>query len=129
MIWYGAPTRARARTTLKFAEGGYCGCNLFALDGARARDIISLWQRTQTQRKRPWRMVLGLFGFGMLAQYASGRMSMDRVRQAVREATGIALDFICLPFPHAAIDVDTPADLELAQKIFREQLEGTDSRR
>lgn len=106
------------RTVLTFSEGGYCGCNLYALDGARARDIISLWQRTQAYRKRPWRMILGLFGFGMLAKYFCGRLSLGQAREAILASTGIAMDFINLPFPHAGIDVDTPADLELAEKIL-----------
>ena len=106
------------RTVLKFSEGGYCGCNLYALDGARARDIISLWQRAQAHRKQPWRMALGLFGLGALARYACGRLSLQQTREAVNKATGITVDFIEIPFAHAGIDVDTPADLELAEKIL-----------
>lgn len=109
------------RTVLKFAEGGYCGCNLYALDGPRARDVISLWQRTQAYRKRPWRMALGLLGFSALARYLSGHLSMGQARRAILDSTGIALDFINLPFPHAGIDVDTPADLALAEEILRDQ--------
>ena len=106
------------RTILKFSDGGYCGCNLYALNGARARGIISLWQRTQAYRKRPWRMVRGLFGFSMLAKYLGGRLSLDQAREAIMKKTGINVDFIELPFPHAGIDVDTPADLDLAEKIL-----------
>ena len=106
------------RTTLKFTEGEYCGCNLYALTGARARDIIPLWQRTQTHRKQPWRMALGLFGISALAKYACGRLSLEQTRQAALEATDIKLDFVNLPFPDAGIDVDTPEDLKLAEKIL-----------
>ena len=106
------------RTVLKFSEGGYCGCNLYALDGAKARDIVSLWQRAQAHRKRPWRMALGLFGFGAFARYACGRLSLRQTRETVKKATGITVDFIEIPFAHAGIDVDTPADLELAEKIL-----------
>ena len=109
------------RTVLKFSDGGYCGCNLYALNGARARDIISLWQRTQAYRKRPWRMALGLLGFGALVRYLSGRLSLAQTREAIMVSTGIALDFINLPFAHAGIDVDTPADLELAKQILEQR--------
>lgn len=109
------------RTVLKFSDGGYCGCNLYALNGARARDIISLWQRTQTYRKQPWRMIHGLFGFGMLAKYLSGRLNLDQAREAIMKKTGINADFIEIPFPHAGIDVDTPADLELATQILEQR--------
>lgn len=106
------------RTVLKFSEGAYCGCNLYALDGARARDIISLWQRAQAHRKQPWRMALELFGLGALVRYACGRLSLQQTRQAIMKSTGIAVDFIEIPYAHAGIDVDTPADLELAEKIL-----------
>lgn len=107
------------RTVLKFSEGGYCGCNLYALDGARARNIISVWQRVQSHRKQPWRMALGLFGFGALARYACGRLSMEQARQAIMKSTGIAMDFIKIPFAHAGIDVDTPEDKKLVEDILR----------
>ena len=109
------------RTVLKFSESGYCGCNLYALNGARARGIISLWQRTQAYRKRPWRMALGLFGFGALIRYLSGQLSIGQARQAIMNKTGINVDFIEMPFPHAGIDVDTPEDLELSKQILEQR--------
>ena len=109
------------RTVLKFSGGGYCGCNLYALNGPRARDIISLWQGIQTHRKQPWRMALGLSGFRALARYACGRLSLQQTRQAITEATGVNVDFINLPFPNAGIDVDTPEDLDLAKQILEQR--------
>ena len=109
------------RTVLKFSGGGYCGCNLYALSGARARDIILLWQDIQTHRKQPWRMALGLLGFRALARYACGGLSLQQTRQAIMEATGINVDFINLPFPHAGIDIDTPEDLDLAKHILEQR--------
>ena len=106
------------RTALKFAEGDYCGCNLYALSGARARDIVSLWQQTQAARKRPWRMVLGLFGVRALIGYISGRLGLEQARRAVLQSTGLTLDFVNLPFPHAGIDVDTIEDMELVQRVL-----------
>lgn len=109
------------RTVLKFSGGGYCGCNLYALSGVRAREIILLWQGIQTHRKQPWRMALGLLGFRALARYACGRLSLQQTRQAIMEATGINVDFIELPYAHAGIDVDTPADLDLAKQILEQR--------
>lgn len=109
------------RTVLKFSDGGYCGCNLYAFSGAHARNIISLWQRIQAHRKQPWRMALGLFGICALARYVCGRLSLQQTRQAIMKATGIRVDFIELPFARAGIDVDTPADLELAEKILAQR--------
>ena len=106
------------RTVLKLSDGGYCGCNLYALDGARAGDIVSLWQRAQAHRKQPWRMALGLFGFGALARYACGRLGLQDARDAIMRSTGVAVDFIEIPYARAGIDVDTVADFELVEKIL-----------
>lgn len=109
------------RTVLKFSGGGYCGCNLYALNSTRARDVLSLWRRTQTYRKHPWRMIHGLFGIGMLAKYLSGRLSLNQAREAIMKKTNINVDFIEIPFPHAGIDVDTPADHKLAEQIVEQR--------
>ena len=66
-------------------------------------------------------MALGLFGIGTLARYACGRLTLRQTRQAIMKSTGISVDFIELPFAHAGIDVDTPADLELAERILAER--------
>ena len=108
------------RTVLKFSEGGYCGCNLYALNGARAREIISLWQRTQAYRKHPWRMALGVIRIQHAAP-VSQRPPEPRRRpgRPLLDSTGINAEFHRdLPFPHAGIDIDTPADLELWQNRY-----------
>ena len=66
-------------------------------------------------------MALGLLGFGALVRYLSGRLSLAQTRRAILDSTGISLNFINLPFPHAGIDVDTPADLELAKQILEQR--------
>ena len=66
-------------------------------------------------------MALGLLGFRALARYACGRLSLQQTHQAIMKATGINVDFIELPFPHAGIDVDTPTDLELAERILEQR--------
>ena len=106
------------RTLLKFSGSSYCGCNLYAFSGTRAKDIISLWQRGQTYRKQPWRMALRLFGFGALLRYVCFCMSIQQLRQTILKTTGINVDFIELPFAHAGIDVDTPEDKELVEQIL-----------
>ncbi len=106
------------RTVLRFSNGGYCGCNLYAVSGARGRDIISFWRRIETNRKKPWLMAVRLFGLGALTRYFCGRLSIEQTSQSILKATGITVDFIELPFAHAGIDVDTPEDKELVEKIL-----------
>ena len=104
------------RTVLKFSDGRFCGCNLFAFLTARGREMVKVWKEVEDDRKNPIR-VIGLVGWGAMARYALGTLSLaDGVRR-ISEQTGIAANVITLPFAEAAIDVDSVADLELVRAI------------
>ena len=104
------------RTVLKFSDGRFCGCNLFAFLTPRGREMVKIWRQVENDRKNPIR-VIGLVGWGAMARYALGMLSVaDGVRRISRQ-TGIAANVITLPFAEAAIDVDSVADLELVRAI------------
>jgi CTP:molybdopterin cytidylyltransferase MocA len=104
------------RTVLKFRDGRYCGCNLFAFLTPRGRRMAHLWKQVEADRKNPIR-VIGLVGWGAMALYALGLLSLgDAVRRISRQA-GIAAGVVTMPFAEAAIDVDTVADLDLVRAI------------
>jgi len=101
---------------LKFSDGRFCGCNLFAFLTPRGREMVKIWRQVENDRKNPIR-VIGLVGWGAMARYALGMLSVaDGVRRISRQ-TGIAANVITLPFAEAAIDVDSLADLELVREI------------
>jgi CTP:molybdopterin cytidylyltransferase MocA len=104
------------RTVLKFSDGRFCGCNLFAFLTPRGREMVRIWKQVEDNRKKPLR-VIGLVGWGAMARYAMGTLSLaDGVRRISRQ-TAIAANVITLPFAEAAIDVDSIADLELVRAI------------
>lgn len=104
------------RTGWKFADGGYCGCNLFAFVSPRGHAVAELWQRFEQDRKRPWRIVAGL-GAGLLLRYATGRLTLaDGLAELGRRA-GCRVAPVVLPFPEAAVDVDSVADWELVNRV------------
>lgn len=104
------------RTVLEFSDGRFCGCNLFAFLTPRGREMVKVWKQVEDDRKKPIR-VIGLVGWGAMARYALGMLSLaDGVRR-ISKQTGIAASVITLPFAEAAIDVDTVADLELVRAI------------
>ncbi len=109
------------RTVLRFADGDYCGCNLYAIAGVRSREVVAAWSRVEKHRKNPLRMARELLGAVALAKYACGRLSRAQVCRALLKKTGVAADFIELPYPRAAVDVDTPADLQLAERLLSAQ--------
>ncbi len=105
------------RTYLRFRDGAYSGCNLFALLAPPARDAVSFWSRVERDRKRPWRMVRHL-GLGALLSFATGRLRLAAALDRLGGRTGSVLRVVDMPFADAAVDVDRPDDLRLAERIL-----------
>ena len=108
------------RTRLRFADGAVSGCNLFAFTTPRARRAPEAWARLERNRKRPWRLV-GAFGLVPLLLYLTGRLSLAGAMARLSRALDLEARAIQMPFAEAAIDVDKPADLELAEAILRDR--------
>jgi hypothetical protein len=104
------------RTVLKFSDGHFCGCNLFAFLTPRARQMARLWQQVENDRKKPLR-VIGFVGWVAMARYALGMLSVAAAMRRLSERTGIDGAVVTMPFAEAAIDVDSVADLELVRAI------------
>ena len=64
------------RTRLRFSDGDYCSCNLFAFMTPRARAITGFWRKVESQRKQPWRVV-GMLGWWPVCKYLLGRLSLQ----------------------------------------------------
>lgn len=106
------------RTYLRFRDGDWSGANLFDFRTPAARRGADFWQRAEALRKQPWRLALA-FGIGNLLLYATRRLTLDAALQRASRVIGAEAVAIGLPFAEAAIDVDKPADLELAENILR----------
>ncbi len=107
------------RTTLRFADGPFCSCNLFAFLTPQGRKIVSFWRKLEQERKHPWRLIRAL-GPVALVRYWLGKLGTEDVVKEVKKKLGIRVHFLVLPYPEAAIDVDSVEDWELAQQLARE---------
>ncbi len=105
------------RTRLRFSEGGYCGTNLFLLRNRRARDAVLFWSSVQRDRKRPWR-IAGRLGIGTLLRYAGGRLRIADAFATLSRAAGCCIGWVEVDDELAAVDVDTSADLALAERLL-----------
>ena len=105
------------RTGYRFMDDTYCGCNLFAFITPRSRKAAVFWRRVEQQRKYPWR-VIGVLGWAAMLRFLLGRLSMTEALQILSKRLGINIGPIILPFPEAAVDVDTVADWEYVQRIL-----------
>ena len=110
------------RTFYKFAGQGYSGCNLFLLGSPKARRFVIFWQDMERHRKRPWRLVAAV-GFFPLLRFLSGRLTIDDAFDHLSSRIGAKAAPIIMPYAEAAIDVDKPGDLALAEGILEARIE------
>ena len=102
------------RTWLRFRDGRFSGCNLFWLGTPGAAGAVAFWRRVEQDRKRPLAMI-ALLGPPALLRFALGRLTLADALAALGRRTGTRLAAVEMPFAEAAIDVDRPADLALAE--------------
>jgi GTP:adenosylcobinamide-phosphate guanylyltransferase len=106
------------RTFFRFGKDRVSGCNLFAVSNENGLRILEKWQYLEQSRKKPWRLVAA-FGPLALVRFLFGTLSLDGVFRIVSNRLGLLAKPILMPFAEAAIDVDKPSDLELAETILK----------
>jgi GTP:adenosylcobinamide-phosphate guanylyltransferase len=111
------------RTALKLRDGAYCSCNLFAFLSDQAQKAPEFWQRMEHKRKKPMRLIWAV-GVTTLVQFLLGRLSLPLALQRVSDKIGLRAEAVILPFPEAAVDVDTPHDLETVRRFLDQPLSG-----
>ena len=107
-----------SRTFLRFGNDRVSGCNLFGLRSANAVKAIDFWHYLEPLRKKPWRL-FAAFGPLALLRFFSGQMNLERAFEVASRRIGLLARPIILPFADAAVDVDKPADKELAEQILK----------
>ena len=105
------------RTFMRFGTDRVSGCNLFAVKTEKALAALERWQYLDTVRKKPWRLV-GAFGPLALLRFAFGAMTLNSAFKTASKQLGLVAVPILMPFAEAAIDVDKPADKDLAEAIL-----------
>ncbi len=108
------------RTVLEFSDARVCTCNLFAFCRPVARTVSTTWQKTESERKRPWRMLARL-GFLNALLYTLGALSIDSAFARLSRRFGVRVQPVSLPWPLLALDVDTPQDLAECARIIKKR--------
>ncbi|MGE0858243.1 MAG: NTP transferase domain-containing protein [Gammaproteobacteria bacterium] len=117
-----ATVRARfpttRRTLLRFADGAWCGANLFLLHTHAGRAALEFWRGLEADRKRPWRMASRI-GFSFLARYLARSMRLTAALAHLSARAGCEVAHVRLDSARAAVDVDSSADLALAEEVLQ----------
>ena len=108
------------RTFYRFAGEGYSGCNLFLLQGAAATKAAIFWSDMERHRKRPWRLIAAI-GPLTLCRFLFGRLTLAAAMRRLSGIIGATVMAVEMPFAEAAIDVDKPSDLALAERILMQR--------
>jgi hypothetical protein len=108
------------RTAIKFKDGAYSGCNMFGFLNSRSDRAAQFWRQIEQERKKPLRM-MRMLGWWTVARYLLGRVSLNGGLAELSSKMQVKLRPVLLPFPHAAIDVDTVDDWYFVQNLIKKQ--------
>jgi len=106
------------RTVTRLADNAVCGCNLFALLTPRGRAAVDFFRRIERHRKHPVRIAREL-GLVTLLKFILRRLALGDAMERLSNLCGARMGAVLLPFGEAAIDVDKPDDLAVAERLLQ----------
>ena len=109
------------RTVIRLKDGPYCGCNMYAFLTPRSRGAADYWRKVEKQRKKTLR-VIGTLGWVAVLRYLTGRLTLAESLKRISHRMALKAGAVVMPFPEAAVDVDTVSDLRLVEAIIAERL-------
>lgn len=104
------------RTAVKLRDGSFCSCNLFAFLTHKARRAAEFWQKVESNRKKPLRIIRAI-GWTVMLRYMLRKPSLTQGLSRISRRMNLKAGAVILPFPEAAIDVDKTSDWELVEDI------------
>lgn len=108
------------RTWVPFRDDRYSGANLYVFRTPRALRMVEFWIQAESFRKQPWR-IASTFGPVPLLLFALRLLTLDDALTRMSKIIGARIEAVRLPFAEAAVDIDRPSDLELAERILAER--------
>ena len=107
------------RTLYKFSDGHFCGANLFLFKTDQTNHIFNIWNKVETSRKHPWK-IISFFGLTYLLAYIFGVMRFESAEEYLSKKTGLRIKFIKVTCFKAAIDLDSERDYPLIKELLGE---------
>lgn len=105
------------RTYVNLSDGIYTGGNLFLADPGIIERALPAAEKLVAYRKKPVKLA-SCIGWGVLARYLMGWLSLAQVEEAVSRMMGVRGRVIVSPYPEVGIDVDKVSDLSLARRML-----------
>ena len=111
------------KTVLRFSDGDYCGCNLFAVTTEAGRHVADFWRQVESQRKKPLR-IIRLLGWRLVIAYLFGFLSLENALAALSRKMGLRVGAVILRYPNAAVDIDSVSDYVMVEQKIAENSVG-----
>jgi CTP:molybdopterin cytidylyltransferase MocA len=111
------------RTFIRLGGVGFSGCNLFALMPGIGPKAARAWREVEGRRKKPWQLILH-FGFFTLLRALLGVLDLDKAFAAASRTLGLRAKPVVLDDAVAAMDVDRPEHIAIAEKVLASRGEG-----
>lgn len=111
------------RTFIRLGGAGFSGCNLFALMPGVGPKAASAWREVEGRRKKPWQLILH-FGVFTLLRAVLGLLDLDKAFAAASRTLGLRARPIVLDDAVAAMDVDRPEHIPIAEHVLASRGEG-----
>lgn len=105
------------RTWLKFRGGWWTGANLFALNGPAAAGALHAWAEVEQDRKRGWKLI-ARFGPWLLLRALTRTITLADALARAGRSIGVTVRPVALADALAAVDVDKPEDLAIAEELL-----------
>ena len=105
------------KTVLRFRDGAYCGCNLFAFLTPKGRQIADFWCKIEDERKKPL-LLIRLLGWRAVLKYRLGLLSLDAALSGLSRRLDLRIGAVILPYANAGVDVDSVADYNVLRHHF-----------
>ena len=107
------------KTVLRFKNGHFCGCNLFAINTQKGRQVANWWRQVESQRKKPLR-IISLLGWRTVIAYLLGLLSLESALAVLSRQLNLRIGVVILPYANAAVDVDSVADYVIVTQRIAE---------
>lgn len=103
------------RTAIRLKGGPFCGSNLFAFMTPRGARVAQYWTGLETARKNPRHVVARALGPLATLKYLLGHLSLPQALARLSDTLGVKIGAVVMPFPEAAVDVDSASDFALVE--------------
>ena len=106
------------RTYGKLTDGIFTGGNMMLLSAAMVRGTLKQAEEIFAMRKSPFKLC-GWLGFGFILKLLLQLLDTHQVQERVSELMGFPCQVIITSYAEIGMDVDKPADWELAKKYLK----------